>query len=400
MIIEIKIPDIGKGEFEVTEIFVKVGDIIKQNQSLITIESDKTSLEIPSINSGIIKKIKVNIGDKVKTNSLIVIIENNDNIINIKNKNYLNLNKQEILEESEIKKETYASPLIRSLSRKFNIDLNKIKGTGLKGRITKEDIDLYILNKNVNNFDINNNISTNINSNEINNNKKFKISNLQILSGKNLLKNWLTIPHVTIFDKIDITDLEIFRLKQNKIFNIKKIKIKITLLVFIIKAVEIALKEMPKFNSSLSEDKKYLKFKKNINIGIAVETKKGLLVPVIKKIKNNTITEIAKLLIEISNKARNGLLNTNEMNDGSFTISSLGHLGTKYFTPIINAPEVSILGISKSSIESIWDKTKFIPKLILPVSLSFDHRVIDGADGTRFINKIKYILSDIRNLII
>ncbi|WMC19111.1 MAG: 2-oxo acid dehydrogenase subunit E2 [Enterobacteriaceae bacterium PSpicST1] len=395
MIFEIKIPDIGVDEMEVTEIFIKVGDIVKKNQTLITIEGDKTSLEIPSPNSGIIKEIKVNIGDKVKTNSLIIIINKIENILN---KNSFN----SIEKENDIKNnnidEIYASPLIRSLSRKFNVDLKKIKGSGLKGRIVKEDIQSFIEKKDINKFNKNNNL-TNSNINFNNENiKKIKISNLQIISGKNLLKNWTTIPHVTIFDKIDITNLEIFRKKQNKIYFKKNVKF--TPLVFIIKAVSITLNEMPKFNSSLSKDGKFLNISNNINIGIAVETKKGLLVPVIKNVNNKNILEISKLLNKISKKARDGLLNKNDINNGSFTISSLGHIGTKNFTPIINFPEVSILGISKFSIEPIWNGIKFIPKLILPISLSFDHRVIDGSDGARFIKKIDFILSDICNFII
>ncbi|WGS66268.1 2-oxo acid dehydrogenase subunit E2 [Enterobacteriaceae bacterium ET-AT1-13] len=396
MINEIKIPDIGTDEFEVTEIFIKVGDIIKKNQPLIAIEGDKTSVEIPSIISGIIKEIKINIGDKVKTNSLIGFIDIKnikENIKNIKNKKYINLLTKDKNSISEI----HASPLIRNLSRKFNIDLEKIKGSGLKGRIIKEDVQKYIENINISNLYKNNNSI--LKSSEFNeyNIEKIKINNLQITSGKNLLKSWVTIPHVTIFDNIDITDLEIFRKKQNKIYFNKKLKF--TLLVFIIKAVAIVLNYMPKFNSSLSEDGRYLNIKKYINIGIAVETKKGLLVPNIKDVKYKTITEISKLLIEISQKARNGVLNKNDISNGSFTISSLGHIGTKNFTPIINFPEVAILGISRVFIKSIWNGIKFIPKLILPISFSFDHRVIDGADAARFIKKINFILSDIRNLI-
>ncbi|WMC20296.1 MAG: CatA-like O-acetyltransferase [Enterobacteriaceae bacterium PSpyr] len=393
MLFEIKIPDIGSDELEVTEIFVKVNDIIKKKQNLITIEGDKTSLDIPSTKSGIIKEIKVNVGDKVKTNSIIIIL---DDIINKNKSNNLINNKKN--ENNKLNEEIHASPLIRNLSRKFNIDLKKIKGTGLKGRIIKEDIDYYIEKQNKNNLS-NNYTLKQQNLNELNNIKKIKINNLQITSGKNLLKNWITIPHVTIFDKINITDLEIFRKKQNEILIKNKQNIKITPLVFIIKAVEIVLNNMPKFNSSLSKDGKFLKIKKDINIGIAVETKKGLVVPIIKEIKNKTIIEIAKSLIEISKKSRDGFLNKNDMINSSFTISSLGHIGTTNFTPIINSPEVAILGISKSSIEPVWYIEKFIPKLILPISLSFDHRVIDGADGARFINNIKYILSDIRNLI-
>ncbi|BFI91190.1 dihydrolipoyllysine-residue acetyltransferase [Enterobacterales bacterium endosymbiont of Anomoneura mori] len=393
MLIEIKLPNISNDEFEVTNILVKIGENIKKKQSLLTIEGDKTSLEIPSDFSGIVKEIKINIGDKVKTDSLLFIIDNE------KNEKINNIFKKKIVQENNIINEIYASPLIKSLSREFNIDLNKIKGTGLKGRITKEDIQLYI-NKKKNNkiYEDKKNDKNNIFI--INKNiENIKLSNIQKISGKKLLKNWMTIPHVTIFDKIDITNLEKFRNKKNEEFLKKKKKVKITPLVFIIKAVAIVLNKMPKFNSILSKNNEYLKINKYINIGIAVETNKGLIVPVIKNIKNKNIIKISEELIDISNKARKGILNNNEISDSCFTISSLGHIGTKYFTPIINAPEVSILGISRSSVEPIWNNKEFKPKIMLPISLSFDHRAIDGADGARFIKKISYLLSDIRNII-
>ncbi|WP_370514804.1 2-oxo acid dehydrogenase subunit E2 [Pantoea sp. SoEX] len=230
--------------------------------------------------------------------------------------------------------------------------------------------------------------------------EEIPLSSIQKVSGANLSSNWVTIPHVTHFDKIDITNLEEFRNKQNIEIKKKDANIKINLLAFIMKAVHFALIQIPKFNSSLSVDLQKIILKKYINIGIAVDTPKGLLVPVFKNIEEKTILQLSKELIDISQEAIKGRLNVEKMQNGTFTISSLGSIGTCFFTPIINAPEVAILGISKFSIEPVWNGEKFLPRLMLPISLSFDHRVIDGADGARFLNIITNILSDIRILMI
>ncbi|WP_422386885.1 2-oxo acid dehydrogenase subunit E2 [Candidatus Pantoea edessiphila] len=227
-----------------------------------------------------------------------------------------------------------------------------------------------------------------------------KLSTIQKISGKHLSHNWVTIPHVTHFDKVDITNLEDFRNKQNTEIKKTHPNTKINLLIFIMKAVYYALNQMPRFNSSLSSDLQKLILKKNINIGIAVDTPRGLLVPVFKNIDKKNIIQLSIELIDIVKNAIQGRLTAEIMQDGTFTISSLGGIGTKFFTPIINAPEVAILGISTFSIEPVWNGKEFLPRLMLPISLSFDHRVIDGADGARFINLVKNILEDIRLLII
>ncbi|MBK4775581.1 dihydrolipoamide acetyltransferase [Candidatus Pantoea edessiphila] len=444
MNVTINIPDIGEGEFEVTEILVKVGDMVRIEQSLITIEGNKASIEIPSPYNGIVEDILIITGNKVKTGFSIMVFKTIDKNINIDENQQTSLisnsNKQKcedqddlliskITEEikytkdSEIKKiennennDTYvhASPLVRRLAYKFGIDLSKIKGMGKKNRILKECIHNHIKqaitffelssndNKNhySNLYKVNHSSKNISNINNFNNIEEIKLSTIQKISGNRLSNNWVTIPHVTHFDKIDITNLEEFRNKQNIEIKKKDPNIKINLLAFIMKAVNHALIQMPRFNSSLSSDLQKLILKKYINIGIAVDTPKGLLVPVFKNIDKKSVLTLSMELINISQEAIKGKLTAEDMQDGTFTISSLGGIGTKFFTPIINAPEVAILGISKFSIEPFWNGEKFLSRLMLPVSLSFDHRVIDGADGARFLNLISNILTDIRLLII
>lgn len=437
---KINVPNIGEETLEVTEILVKIGDAININQPLIIIEGDKSSMEIPSTHTGIITKIHTNIGDKVHTNSLILSIDtNNNNNANIKStcnlqtppqdyldklntpqdhntieynhKNYKKL--ENIIEFDSIDQTIHATPLIRHMARTLEVDLSKITGSGRKGRILKEDIQNYLNSKSIeysNNYkpltstdnsyiQTDSTIDTNYN-NILNNVKTIQLSKIQKVSGINLQKNWSTIPHVTQFDSVDITNLEIFRKQQNLEITQKKINCKITILIFVMKAVAKALEELPRFNSILSKNKNELILKKHINIGIAVDTKQGLLVPVIRDVNKKGIIKLSQELLEISKKARsdNNQLTPLDTQEGSFTISNLGGIGGEMFTPIINAPEVAILGLSKSSMRPIWNGNKFIPRLMLPLSLSYDHRVIDGADGARFINKINKIISDIRLL--
>lgn len=418
------IPDIGENEVEVTEIMVKVGENIHIEQSIITVEGDKVSMEIPTPVAGVIKEIKVNIGDKVKTGTLIMICEvkknlPSKNIIEDKDKSLLSLKKNNskinndiipiINKENEKNIYIHATPSIRRLARKLNIKLEKIQGTGRKKRILYEDIQNFIKNKdpnfeNLSLIDKNQYLSELISFNKIDFSKFGDIEEIELTSnhkicGKNLHRNWIMIPHVTQFDEIDITELEIFRKKQNIEYEKEKLNIKITPLVFIIKAIAKALVKFPYFNSSISENSKKLILKKYINIGIAVDTLNGLLVPVLNNVNEKGIKKISIELINISKKARSGKLTLKDMEGGCFTISSLGGIGGKMFTPIINAPEVAILGVSKSSIKPIWNGKEFIPRTILPISLSYDHRVINGADGARFIIFINKIVSDIRHLL-
>ncbi|WP_395480014.1 dihydrolipoyllysine-residue acetyltransferase [Candidatus Curculioniphilus buchneri] len=423
MAIKINVPDIGTDEVEVTEILVNVGDQLEAEQSLITVEGDKTTMEIPTPVPGIIKEIKINIGDKINTGSLIVMLEETSEMLTSQsekdNKNTLILlNRKDqttYIQNTAIQdiahQCSHATPVIRRLARKFCINLNNLKGTGRKGRILREDIHDYIRKA----IKLSETFSTeHINQKELQrpvlpwpkidfskfgDTEEITLDRIRKLSGANLYRNWISIPHVTQFEEADITEIESFRNKKNAEIVKKKLNIKITFLIFIMKAVAKALKELPRFNSSLSEDGQILILKKYINIGIAIDTKNGLVVPVFRDINQKGIIELSYELAKISKKAREGKLTSLDMQGGCFTISSLGGIGGIAFTPIINAPEVAILGISKAAMKPVWNGKKFISRLMLPLSLSYDHRVIDGADGARFITFISHVISDIRHLI-
>lgn len=422
MIKEIKVPNIGVDEVEITEISVKIGDDVKMEQPLIVVEGDKASIEIPSPYEGKIKEIKVKIGDKVGEGSLIIILEQINHADVLTKKNTLKFHDESkyntedhrfndeqkennsYISDSFNETNIHATPMIRRLARDLNIDLNKIKGSGKHNRVLKEDMLNYFIknkknisNKNISNVDLlkedkKENIFDNFGLVE-----EIEINRIKKISGEHLSNSWMTIPHVTQHDEIDVTDLESFRTKQNIEIQEKKLGYKITLLIFLIKSVANALKKFPLFNSTLSENKIILK--KYINISIAVNTSQGLLVPVIKNVNEKGVLELSSELNAISKKAKNGSLTFNEMQGGNFTISNLGNVGGSFFTPIINAPQVSILGISKTMIKPLWNGKKFKPRLLLPLSLSFDHRVIDGFDGACFISYIKKLMSDIRILI-
>jgi len=405
--IEVKMPDIGLDEVEVTEVLVKVGEEIELDQALITVEGDKASMEIPAPISGIVKDIIIKIGEKVTTSSVIMIFKSND-LNSIKNKkdfNYIKTEKKlsdNVLEEKDIKKNVliHATPVIRRLARYLNIDLKNIIPSGPKNRILKEDIELYIKKNNAlkkNSFNIDENNIEGFHKNPF---KEISITNIQKIVGKNLHQNWINIPHVTQFDEVNITLLEEFRQKYNSQKKQKNnVFSNITILPFIIKTVAYALLEFPIFNSSLSSNKKTIFLKKYVNVGIAVDVEHGLFVPVLKNVDKKNIENLSSELIFLSNKARENKLNESDMKDGCFTISNLGGIGGSWFSPIINSPEVAILGVSKATIKPLWNGKEFIPSLMLPLSLSYDHRVINGADAARFLTFIGKLLSDIRFLI-
>ena len=417
---EVHVPDIGGDEVDVTEIMVSVGDTVTEEQSLITVEGDKASMEVPSPMAGKVKEIKVAVGDKVKTGSLIMVFEvagaapapaaqpaaaapasapaakaapaaapaaGNDFV---ENDAYV-----------------HASPVIRRLAREFGVNLAKVKGTGRKGRILREDVQAYVKDA-VKRAEAAPAAAggglpgmlpwPKVDFSKFGEVEEVELSRIQKLSGANLSRNWVMIPHVTLMDEADITDVEEFRKQQNKEAEKKQLGVKITPLVFVMKAAAKALVEMPRFNSSITEDAQRLILKKYVNIGIAVDTPNGLVVPVIKDVNKKGILELSYELAEISKKARNGKLTSSDMQGGCFTISSLGGIGTTGFAPIVNAPEVAIMGLSRSSMKPVWDGKQFVPRLILPMSLSFDHRVIDGADGARFITLINQYMSDLRRL--
>ncbi|GKW38926.1 pyruvate dehydrogenase complex dihydrolipoyllysine-residue acetyltransferase [Pectobacterium carotovorum] len=422
---EVNVPDIGGDEVEVTEVMVKVGDKIAAEQSLITVEGDKASMEVPAPFAGTVKEIKISTGDKVKTGSLIMVFE-----VEGAAPAAAPAAKQEAAAapapaakpaaapaaKAEGKSDfaendayVHATPVIRRLAREFGVNLAKVKGSGRKGRILREDVQTYVKDA-VKRAESAPAAATGgslpgllpwpkVDFSKFGEVEEVELGRIQKISGANLSRNWVVIPHVTHFDKTDITDLEAFRKQQNAEAEKRRLDVKFTPVVFIMKAVAAALEQMPRFNSSLSEDAQRLTLKKYINIGVAVDTPNGLVVPVFKDVNKKSITELSRELMAISKKARDGKLTAGEMQGGCFTISSLGGIGTTHFAPIVNAPEVAILGVSKSAIEPVWNGKEFTPRLMMPMSLSFDHRVIDGADGARFITIINNTLSDIRRLV-
>ncbi|WGK57924.1 pyruvate dehydrogenase complex dihydrolipoyllysine-residue acetyltransferase [Pantoea sp. SS70] len=423
---DVNVPDIGGDEVEVTEILVKVGDKVAAEQSLIVVEGDKASMEVPAPFAGIVKELKVSTGDKVSTGKLIMVFE-----VEGAAPAAAPAAKQEAAPAAEAAKPAaapaaakadakgefaendayvHATPVIRRLAREFGVNLAKVKGTGRKGRILKEDVQTYVKDA-VKRAEAAPAAAASggslpgllpwpkVDFSKFGEIEEVELGRIQKISGANLSRNWVVIPHVTHFDKTDITDLEAFRKQQNAEAEKRKLDVKFTPVVFIMKAVAAALEQMPRFNSSLSEDAQKLTLKKYINIGVAVDTPNGLVVPVFKDVNKKGITELSRELMAISKKARDGKLTAGDMQGGCFTISSLGGLGTTHFAPIVNAPEVAILGVSKSAMEPVWNGKEFEPRLMMPISLSFDHRVIDGADGARFITIINNTLSDIRRLV-
>ena len=429
---DVNVPDIGGDEVNVTEIMVAVGDTVSEDQSLITVEGDKASMEVPAPFGGVVKEILVKSGDKVSTGSLIMRFEVAGAAPAVatsapapqvtspapaaqpvaQSGNVSGLSQEQVVASAGY---AHATPVIRRLAREFGVNLDKVKGTGRKGRIVKEDIEAYVKTA-VKAYEsgataqaAGNGVANGaglgllpwpkVDFSKFGEVEEVELSRINKISGANLHRNWVMIPHVTHFDKADITDLEAFRKEQNALAEKQKLGVKITPVVFIMKAVAKALEAYPRFNSSITEDAQRLILKKYINIGVAVDTPNGLVVPVFKNVNKKGIIELSRELMEVSKKAREGKLTASDMQGGCFTISSLGGIGTTHFAPIVNAPEVAILGVSKSSMEPVWNGKEFAPRLILPMSLSFDHRVIDGADGARFISYIGAVLADLRRLI-
>ncbi|CAI1735391.1 Dihydrolipoyllysine-residue acetyltransferase component of pyruvate dehydrogenase complex [Serratia quinivorans] len=420
---DVAVPDIGGDEVEVTEVMVKVGDKVAAEQSLITVEGDKASMEVPAPFAGTVKEIKISAGDKVKTGSLIMVFEVEGAApaaapaqkaeaapapaaSSAPAQQAAPAAKGEFAENDAY---VHATPVIRRLAREFGVNLAKVKGTGRKGRILREDVQTYVKDA-VKRAEAAPAAAAGgglpgmlpwpkVDFSKFGEIEEVELGRIQKISGANLSRNWVMIPHVTHFDKTDITDLEAFRKQQNEEAAKRKLDVKFTPVVFIMKAVAAALEQMPRFNSSLSEDGQKLTLKKYINVGVAVDTPNGLVVPVFKDVNKKSITELSRELMAISKKARDGKLTAGEMQGGCFTISSLGGIGTTHFAPIVNAPEVAILGVSKSAMEPVWNGKEFVPRLMMPMSLSFDHRVIDGADGARFITIINNMLADIRRMV-
>ncbi|HDR0968604.1 pyruvate dehydrogenase complex dihydrolipoyllysine-residue acetyltransferase [Pasteurella multocida] len=443
---EVNVPDIGGDEVNVTEIMVNVGDTITEEQSLITVEGDKASMEVPAPFAGVVKEILVKSGDKVSTGSLIMRFEvagaapaaapapsapaaqaaapqaatpapvaqaAAPQAATPAPVASAPAGDAEVTGSSVF---AYATPVVRRLAREFGVNLDKVKGTGRKGRILKEDVQAYVKaaikaveSGSVSAAPAGSGVANGaglgllpwpkVDFSKFGEVEEVELTRINKISGANLHRNWVMIPHVTHFDRADITELEAFRKEQNVLAEKQKWGVKITPVVFIMKAAAKALEAYPRFNSSISEDGQRLTLKKYVNIGVAVDTPNGLVVPVFKDVNKKGIIELSRELMEVSKKARDGKLTASDMQGGCFTISSLGGLGTTHFAPIVNAPEVAILGVSKSEMAPVWNGKEFTPRLMLPLSLSFDHRVIDGADGARFISYINGVLSDLRRLV-
>ena len=427
---EVHVPDIGGDEVEVTEVMVAVGDVVEADQSILNVEGDKASMEVPAPFAGTVKEIKVEVGGKVSTGSLVFVFETQGSapaptaapvsaapaqaapapaVKPAPAAPAVSAQKDDFVANDQY---AHASPVVRRLAREFGVNLARVKGTGRKNRVLKEDVQNYVkeLVKQVESGQLSKGGNTGggelnlipwpkVDFSKFGEVEEKKLSRIQKLSGANLHRNWVQIPHVTQFDEADITTLEAFRKEQNVLAEKKKMGVKITPLVFVMKAAAKALEEFPTFNSSLSEDGESLILKKYVNIGIAVDTPNGLVVPVVRDVNKKGITELSRELMEISKKAREGKLTASDMQGGCFTISSLGGIGGTAFTPIVNAPEVAILGVSKSDMKPKWNGKEFEPRLMVPLSCSYDHRVIDGALAARFTATLAAYLSDIRQLV-
>lgn len=417
--IKVTVPDIGGAEnVEVIEILVKPGDKVNKDDSLITLESEKASMEIPSPYSGEVKSVLVKLNDKVSQGKEILTL-----MVKEKPEAEQKEQKEELKKEKEAEKipakeapptekkkpeptavesraGIHAGPAVRRLARELGVDLTKVKGTGEKQRILKEDIHNFVKSalskKSEGGFAFAPLPAVDFSKfGEI---EKKPLSRIKKLTGTHVHRSWVSIPHVTQFDEADITELEEFR-KSEKDFAEKQ-GYKLTPLVFIMKAVVACLKEFPSFNASLDEDGEHLILKKYFHLGIAVDTPNGLVVAVIRDVDQKGMFEIAAELASISKKAREKGLSPAEMSGSCFTISSLGGIGGTAFTPIVNAPDVAILGVSKATIRPVYKEGEFVPRLMLPLSLSYDHRVIDGAEGARFIVYLASRLADIRTLLL
>jgi pyruvate dehydrogenase E2 component (dihydrolipoamide acetyltransferase) len=431
---EIHVPDIGDAsDVDIIEVLVSVGDDITADQGLITLETDKATMEVPAPFAGKLVSLTVKVGDKVSQGSLIATIETTSSApaaqaapapaesapaasapapMAASRPSTPPVPHHPSASVTASTGVVHASPAVRRLAREFGVDLTKVSGTGRKARILKEDVQAFVK------YELSRPKATastsvsggagglnviaapKVDFSKFGEVEEIPLSRIQKISGPNLHRNWVTIPHVTQFDEADITEMEAFRKQQNDLAAKKKADYKITPLVFMMKAVAKALAEFPVFNSSLSSDGESLIQKKYFHIGVAVDTPNGLMVPVVRDVDKKGIVELSRELTDISIRARDGKLKSADMQGSCFTISSLGGIGGTAFTPIVNYPDVAILGVSKSEIKPKWNGKEFEPKLMLPLSLSYDHRVIDGAMAARFSVTLSAILSDIRTLIL
>lgn len=413
---QVLVPDIGdyKG-VSVIEVMVKVGDTINEEDTLLTLETDKAAMDVPSPFAGVVKELHVEIGDKVSQGSLILVLESSDSpaaqpaaapaavatpVPAVQAAQPAAAPAPTLSVSSG--GQAHASPAIRRFARELGVDIALVKGSGEKGRVTKDDVQLFVKTALAQPRGAAGGNGLQVLDMPVFDFAKFgaietkPLSRIQKISGANLHRNWVTIPHVTQFDEADITDMEAFRKQLGAEY--AKQNIKITPLAFMLKAVVAALQKFPNFNASLDASGENLVLKQYFHIGVAVDTPDGLMVPVLRDVDKKGIVQLATELGEISARAREKKITASDMQGGCFTISSLGGIGGTAFTPIINAPEVAILGVSRSSMKPVYQDGVFVPRLMLPLSVSYDHRVIDGAAAARFTVYLAQVLSDIRRL--
>lgn len=423
---EIVVPDIGGAQgIDVIEVLVKKGDHIEIDTPLITLESDKASMEIPATIAGVVEAINVKIGDKVSQGDVILAISGADapDVVAVTEakseatipppvetksvepvKVDAPISEPSLprgVQETNRNEVVFAGPAVRRFAHELGLNLNDVRGSGRKSRITKEDVQLYVkqrLSQPASSSGFSLPSSPVIDFSQFGEIESKALNKIKRLTGANVHRSWITIPHVTQFDEADITDLEAFR--KDEAENASAAGYKLTVLAFVCKVMSKALKAFPQFNASLDAAGENLIYKHYVNIGIAVETPNGLVVPVIKGVDRMSVADIAKEMARLSAKARDKGLMPADMSGGSFTISSLGGIGGTAFTPIVNSPEVAILGLSRSSIKPVYVSGEFKPRLMLPLSLSYDHRVIDGAEAARFTRFIAEQLSDIRRVLL
>lgn len=426
MLIEIKVPDVGAPQVDVIEVLIQAGDTVALDQSIATLEGDKASMELPSTANGVVQQVHIKPGDKVSEGTLIATVlvaevaaavvapapvkapDVAPPVVKLTEPAPITL--PTVSSSAPVQPATsvsnvavHASPSVRMFARELGVDLGKVTvATGRKGRILKDDVKLFV--KHALAEGVVGTAGAGIPSIPAVDFSVFggievqKLSKIKRLTGQNLTRVWLNLPMVTYHDEADITEMEAFRVALNS--EKAKDEIKITALLFIIKALVAAMKQFPSFNASLSSDGESIILKKYFNIGIAVDTPNGLVVPVLRDVDSKSINQLSVELAEKSAKARQGKLLPNEMQGGCLTISSLGGIGGTAFTPIVNAPEVAILGVTRAKMQPVWNGTEFIPRLMLPLDLTYDHRVIDGAEGARFMAVVKQNLSDIRRLLL
>ena len=436
---EIFLPDIGDFDtVEVIEIAVSVGDKVEAEDTLLTLESDKATMDIPSPQAGEVKQIKVNVGDKIAEGTAIVSLLSSGTATTGKKEESPVVEKEpvkktkpvdtknEVIPEPEStpinsprpapktpessqlvgqshSAKAHASPSIRRFARELGVDLGLVYGTGPKGRILKEDVKSFTKSimsgeKLANKGAFATPEVPPVDFSKFGEIEQKPLSRIRRLTGQTLHRSWITVPHVTQLDEADITDLESFR--KSKLESAKAEGVKLTLVTFLVKAAVVALQKFPEFNSSIDPSGDNLIVKKYFHIGVAVNTDNGLVVPVVRDVDKKGLFDIAREISELSNKAREGKISPKDLQGGCFTISSLGGIGGLHFTPIVNAPEVAILGVSRAAMKPVYENGEFVPRLIMPFALSYDHRVIDGVAGAQFTQFLSTILTDIRHILL